>query len=638
MKKPAIKKGTSVTTPPSAHTQIENEKGAEILLEKYAELYDFAPTGFFTLNRDASIYELNLSGALLVGQERTVATGRNFIEFVNADARDTFNTFFKKLFEINVKTSCEVMLANPFNPFLYVHIEGIVISNGTKCLLVVADITERHKAETELKTRDKIFNLSLDMHCIAGFDGYFKVLNPSWTRVLGWSMEEMLAKPWTEFVHKDDKGIMAQLKATMASGQETLRFEVRFLCSDGTYKRLEWNAFPNLSERNMISIARDITDKEKAEEKISAERNLLRILIDNLPDAIYIKDRQGRKIITNSMDMQLMGQESEAAILGKTDMEIFPENKGAESFNDDMHVLETGDSLINKEEIFYNQDGRQLCVLTTKMALRNELGDITGLLGIGRDFTDQKKAANELLRLNEDLENRAAELAISNEELEHFAYIASHDLQEPLRMVSSFLQLLKKNYESQLDGKAQQYIHFAVDGADRMRRLIMDLLEYSKVGTDREIFADTDLNLIMQEVSSNFIKQDEYNENEPVIIYPKLPVIYANSSQMMQLLQNLVGNAIKYKSAERPRIEIQFKEEADHFLFSVKDNGIGIDPENFPNIFILFHRLHVKEEYSGTGIGLAVCKKIVERHGGNIWIESEKGKGSTFYFTIRKQG
>ncbi|MEO7537377.1 MAG: ATP-binding protein, partial [Ferruginibacter sp.] len=382
----------------------------------------------------------------------------------------------------------------------------------------------------------------------------------------------------------------------------------------------------------------DITDKDKAEEKIITERNLLRMLIHNLPDAIYVKDSQGRKIITNSMDLQLMSQRSEAAVIGKTDLEIYPDNKGRKSFDDDMQVLKTGEPLVNKEETFYNVEGKELCVLTTKMALRNEHGEITGLLGMGRDFTDRKKAEIELLRLNQDLKKRAEELAISNEELEHFAYIASHDLQEPLRMVSGFLALLKKNYKSQLDDKAQQYIDFAVDGSDRMKRLIMDLLEYSKVGTTKEMFVATDMNLIMDEVTSNFIKQDEHNDNEPIIIYPKLPVIYANNSQMMQLLQNLVGNAIKYKSAERPRIEIQFKEEANQYLFSVTDNGIGIDPDNYSKIFILFHRLHVKEESSGTGIGLAICKKIVERHGGNIWIESEKGKGSTFYFTIRKQG
>ena len=617
----------------NADQQSLNANDGDSLPGKYTELYDFAPTGFFTLDRNASICELNLTAALLLGQERSVLSGKDFRQFFTGDARKTFESFFKRLFELNVKTSCDVALDNFFNCFLYVHIEGIVISQGSKCLLVVADISERHKAEAELRTRDKIFSLSLDMHGIAGFDGYFKVLNPSWTRVLGWSTEALLASPWIGFVHPDDKENTSRVITTVVP-DEMLRFECRFLCSDGAYKRLEFNSFSNPSEKTIISIARDITDKEKSEEKINAERNLLRTLIDHIPDAIYVKDRQARKIITNTMDLQLMGQLSETTVLGKTDLEIFPGDTGLESFNDDIHVLDTGEALLNKEEIFYDHEGRQLCVLTSKLALRNEIGEITGLLGIGRDFTARKVAENELLRLNQDLNKRAEELIASNQELEHFAYIASHDLQEPLRMVSSFLQLLKKNYDTHLDEKAQQYIHFAVDGANRMKVLIMDLLEYSKVGTNKEIFDNTDLNLVMQDVASNFMKGDETSEAS--IIYPVLPVIYANKSQMHQLMQNLVGNAIKYKGTDKPRIAINFREDSDHFVFSVKDNGIGIDPANFQNIFILFHRLHLKEEYSGTGIGLAICKKIVERHGGNIWVESEKGKGTTFYFTIRK--
>ncbi|MEO6719056.1 MAG: PAS domain S-box protein, partial [Ferruginibacter sp.] len=309
MKKPVSKKGRSIAAsesspaPAAKHESFNDQSLAENeqknnLPEKYTELYDFAPTGFFTLGRDASICELNLSGALLLGDEKAALAGKNFAEFVKADTRKTFDSFFKKVFEINVKTSCEVMLVNPFNPLLYVHIEGIVMSKGTKCLLVVADITERHKAEEALQTRDKIFHLSLDMHCIAGFDGYFKVLNPSWTRVLGWATEELMAKPWIEFIHPDDKEVTEQLESAIASRSEMLRFETRFRCSDGIYKRLEWNAFPNPSEKTMISIASDITDKDKAEEKIITERNLLRMLIHNLPDAIYVKDSQGRKIIT----------------------------------------------------------------------------------------------------------------------------------------------------------------------------------------------------------------------------------------------------------------------------------------------------------------------------------------------------
>jgi two-component system CheB/CheR fusion protein len=196
------------------------------------------------------------------------------------------------------------------------------------------------------------------------------------------------------------------------------------------------------------------------------------------------------------------------------------------------------------------------------------------------------------------------------------------------------MKLLRHNYQQLLDHKAQEYIHHAVDGADRMKKLIMDLLEYSRIGTNKDVFRAVDMNLVIQEVAGFFQKAGE--ENELQLSCPVLPVIYANKSQVVQLFQNLLGNALKYRGSSPPEIVIKCKEELNHFLFSVTDNGIGIEERNFNKIFILFQRLHSKEEYSGTGIGLATCKKIVELHGGSIWVESTPGKGSSFLFTIKK--
>ena len=251
------------------------------------------------------------------------------------------------------------------------------------------------------------------------------------------------------------------------------------------------------------------------------------------------------------------------------------------------------------------------------------------------DITDRREHERQLERLYSDLARRATELSASNAELERFAYIASHDLQEPLRMVSSFLQLLQKKYSGQLDERADQYIHYAVDGAERMKALIMDLLEYSRLGTGKEAFDQVDVNEVMAEVGEVFREQIGMSGAEVRI--GSLPIVWGDRVQLTQLFQNLMSNALKYSGGKPPVIKIGAEEHPDRWQFSVADNGIGIDPQFFDKIFIIFQRLHNRNEYTGTGIGLAICKKIVERHGGRIWVESGSGEGSTFYFTINKK-
>lgn len=283
---------------------------------------------------------------------------------------------------------------------------------------------------------------------------------------------------------------------------------------------------------------------------------------------------------------------------------------------------------------FKKSDGRYAYVFDKGYIIRDANGRAQRLIGATRDITERKESEALLLELNNRLKQRADELARSNVELERFAYIASHDMQEPLRMITSFLQLFKKKYEDQIDETAEQYIHFAMDGADRMKKLIMDLLEYSRVGSNKDDLAQIDTNALVHDVVNVFMAS--IDELKATVAVDPLPALLANRTQLFQLFQNLLGNALKYHGQEPVYIHIGGKEEKDHFVFFVKDNGIGIKPVFFEKIFVLFQRLHHKNEYSGTGIGLAICKKIVERHGGRIWVESEPGKGSCFYFTISK--
>jgi two-component system CheB/CheR fusion protein len=281
-----------------------------------------------------------------------------------------------------------------------------------------------------------------------------------------------------------------------------------------------------------------------------------------------------------------------------------------------------------------NKEGRYYFMYHKAYIVRDEQGKAIRLFGATQNISQRKEDEALLIELNNRLKQRADELAASNVELERFAYIASHDMQEPLRMITSFLQLFKQKYEDQIDETAEQYIHYAMDGAERMKKLITDLLEYSRIGSNKEQFEEIDTNQLVKEVIAVFM--NSIRESNAIVEFGNLPVINANKTQMFQLFQNLIGNALKYRGKETPRIYIEGTEEEKQYVFSVRDNGIGIKPMFFDKIFVLFQRLHHKNEYSGTGIGLTVCKKIVERHDGKIWVTSEPGIGSCFNFTISK--
>jgi PAS domain S-box-containing protein len=269
---------------------------------------------------------------------------------------------------------------------------------------------------------------------------------------------------------------------------------------------------------------------------------------------------------------------------------------------------------------------KKMLIHSTISALKSENGTQIGYLKVNRDITEQRKVENEVVQKTEELKR-------SNAELEQFAYVASHDLQEPLRMITSYVQLLEKRYKSRLEGDAIEFINFAVDGANRMQVLIRSLLEYSRINRAKP-FEYVDLDETLQDVMRDL--DLAIKDNNAKIEFGKMPVVFGDDVLLGQLFFNLLNNAIKFKGDKPVHIKIDYTEKDDEFQFAIRDNGIGIAKEYQEKIFVIFQRLHTKDKYPGTGIGLAICKKIVEKHKGKIWVESEPGQGSAFYFTLKK--
>jgi len=347
-------------------------------------------------------------------------------------------------------------------------------------------------------------------------------------------------------------------------------------------------------------------------------------ILDQVSDAIIITDLEGKIVFWNKQTTELTQVLKEDAI-DKSIFDVVVPKIGAEMGLE--IVDEFNRTGVWKGEItFQRRDGSTFTASITSSLLKDGKGSPIGIVGLGRDITETKRTEAALKEYSKELKR-------SNEELEHFANIASHDLREPLRMISNYLDLLERRYHGKvLDEKAEEFIHFAVDGASRMGHLIDDLLEYSRVESKGRPSGSVDMELVLDQVSTGLKLILEGSGS--ILTHDPLPTITADRTQMVQLLQNLISNAVKYRREKPPRVHVSVKREGGDWVFSVRDNGIGIPKDQQRGIFQMFYRLHTHEEYEGTGIGLAISKKIVERHGGRIWFESEVGNGSTFYFTI----
>lgn len=371
-----------------------------------------------------------------------------------------------------------------------------------------------------------------------------------------------------------------------------------------------------------IIMSRELSKRVRVEGSLRKEKAFADNILNALTDSVFVLDLEGRFIRWNRNVTASSGFTDEEIASGRPTDFVVPED-GPRVLEAIETVLEHGH--VELEATALNKDGRKVPSEFTGTLLRDGGGNVAGICCIGRDITERK-------RHEESMEKFAAELQRSNRDLEHFAYVASHDLQEPLRKISGFASFLEKRYRGRLDADADRYIDYIVDGARRMRALINDLLAYSRITTRGGEFAAVDCNAVVGRVLEDM--ELSIKESGASVSCRGLPTVMADGAQLALVFQNLMGNALKFHGEETPRIAVSAERRGARWLFSVSDNGIGIEPGDLERVFLMFQRLHGRGEYPGTGMGLAICRKVLERHGGRIWAESEPGGGSTFYFTL----
>lgn len=489
------------------------------------------------------------------------------------------------------------------------------------------DITEKKKAEAELKLASaynrSLIEASVDPLVTIGPDGKITDVNNSTEMVTGYSRDLLIGTDFSDYFTQPEKAREGYQEVFREGYVQDYPLEIQH--KDGFITPVLYNASVYHDEDGdvigVFAAARDITERKMAEKELKLLNAYNRSLIEASVDPLVTIGPNG-KITDANHSTELVTGFSRGELIGTDFYDYFIEPEKAKAGY--QQVFREGVVKDYPLEI-RRHDGHITPVLYNASIYRDESGKVMGVFAAARDITELKKA-NELLKQKID------ELARSNEELEQFAYVSSHDLQEPLRMIGSYLQLLERRYQGQLDDKADKYINFAVEGAARMQNLIDDLLTFSRVTTQAKEFQLTNCETIYKQVLLNL--EVLIKENNAEITHDPLPEVMADSTQLIQVFQNLMVNAIKFRSRDNPKIHVSARKEKDQWIFSVKDNGIGIDSKYYTRIFDVFKRLHKRREYPGTGIGLSVCKKIIERHGGRIWVESELGKGSIFYYTL----
>jgi PAS domain S-box-containing protein len=616
---------------------ITHIKEANLSLLKYKNVIDNSQDGIGIISLIDKKVILNKSLKKTLGYNETEIEkmGGPFILYTNNRlSAEVPNTLLNGKF-----WKGDIQLKTKSGKIVDFHLSAGPIYNDEGKLIAIfgihTDISLRIRHEKELESYNKKITNILD-----SINDGFITLDNNW-HVTYWNKqaeillqvkkEEILGKNiWGYF---DDATKLLFYKEYHRAKKENIsvHFEEYY---PGANKWFDVSAHP--SPDGIAVYFKDVTERKNNEDKIRFAKERYDLAAKATNDAIWdlnletntLEWGQGFNVLFGIDGGTINTYELWEKLVHKEDIERV--NSSLAQAIKDKNALQWSD-----EYRLIKRDDSYAFVYDRGFIIRNAKGKAIRIIGALQDISQRKKDEVVLIELNNKLENQMHDLAVSNAELEQFAYIASHDLQEPLRMISSFLSQLDRKYSEQLDDKAKQYIHYAVDGAMRMRKIILDLLEYSRVGRKHLVEESVDCNALIEEIISN--NQTLINETKTQISYNKLPIITAAKTPIQQVFQNLINNAIKYQPLEAiPKIDITCFEHNTFWEFRVSDNGIGIEKRYFTKVFTIFQRLHHRDEYSGNGIGLAICKKIVENHKGKIWLESIPKKGSTFIFTIAK--
>jgi PAS domain S-box-containing protein len=509
-------------------------------------------------------------------------------------------------------------------------------AEGVLVTAAIRDISVRKEAEMHLVKMEGryrgLLEAAPDAMVVVNAAGKIVLLNVQAEKQFGYGRDELVGQQVKNIIPEGfAERLIADGTRTAAEAlaqQIGTGIELVARRKDGSEYPIEIMLSPLESDEGVLVTAaiRNISVRKQAEDALRQSEERFRLVVSNVKDyAILTLDPEGLVLSWNEGAEKIKGYRSEE-IIGQHFSRFYTSEDLANRKPAFELAQAATDGRAEDEGWRVRKDGSRFFANVLITALRDQAGCLRGFGKITRDITERKNSEELLVKT-------VSELKRSNDELQQFAYVSSHDLQEPLRMVASYTQLLAKRYQGRLDSDADEFIAFAVDGCNRMQVLIQDLLAYSRSGTIEKALCEVSGEDALQEALENL--QVTIKQSGALVSHDSLPVIQTDETQLAQVFQNLIGNAIKYRSAEVPTVHISAEKIGnDEWIFSVRDNGLGIAPQYFEKIFVLFQRLHGRDEFEGTGIGLAICKKIVERLGGRIWVESQPGKGSTFYFSL----
>jgi PAS domain S-box-containing protein len=494
-------------------------------------------------------------------------------------------------------------------------------------MTALVDITSNKRAEARINDllvfNDKILNTVPVGMLTFKTSGECDFANENAAFIIGTTVDQLLAQNFRSLASWKRSGLFDLAEKAIANGS-AVTGDIHHISTFGkdVWLRASAVTFRSKEEERLLLTISDITERRQAEEALRLENERFMRFVDSNIIGIVIADADGGIQLANDYYLHLLGVTREDFLAGKVDWRTFTPDEWLPADEKALAELDERGICEPYEKEYVRTDGTRVPVYLADARLPGPDGQIAAFV---LDITDRKRAEQAIQRVTDDLLR-------SNAELEQFAYVASHDLQEPLRMVSSYVQLLARRYQGKLDSDADEFIGYAVDGVKRMQNLINDLLAYSRVGRRGSEFMPISAEFLLQEALANL--QLTIEDTDAKISHDTLPAVLGDAIQLSMVFQNLLGNAMKFHGAEPPCIHIGAREEEGHWIFSFRDNGIGLDAKFAERIFVIFQRLHDRTSYPGTGIGLAICKRIVQRHGGRIWVDSQPGQGSTFFFTL----